>query len=189
MKFLLEFVLFDVLIPFVKAAVRSAHPASVLKALGALGGSVKSRDWRAGLDPLLRLIVPAMLVAALVKGCGLGADAPPDGAQGCGQSAQTGSMFVCALVQLSALCPVPGGVEVTFGELNPMFLGQTELVEGGSFRITITSGLSEPDQCSVLVHEWAHAMTWGGPDDGTDHSAYWGVAYAQAYRAGVLGVR
>lgn len=34
----------------------------------------------------------------------------------------------------------------------------------------------------LLIHEWAHLMTWGMLDD-KDYDAHWGLAYARAYRA------
>ncbi len=48
----------------------------------------------------------------------------------------------------------------------------------------VNRALETPQALEVLAHEWAHAMTWELEHDRCQsHSAYWGVAYAEAYRA------
>ena len=50
--------------------------------------------------------------------------------------------------------------------------------------VRVNRALETSQAVEVLVHEWAHAMTWDIEHERSwSHSAYWGVAYAEAYRA------
>jgi hypothetical protein len=39
----------------------------------------------------------------------------------------------------------------------------------------------------VLMHEWAHALTWSEDECAEDHDAAWGIAHARVYRYVVEG--
>jgi hypothetical protein len=49
------------------------------------------------------------------------------------------------------------------------------------YYIRVDQNMDEESQVLILIHEWAHAMSWGVKDD--NHGPYFGVAYAQAYKA------
>tara|TARA_R100000458_G_C8278175_1_gene254049 strand:- start:1648 stop:1995 length:348 start_codon:yes stop_codon:yes gene_type:complete len=52
------------------------------------------------------------------------------------------------------------------------------------FMIRVSQELSKAETLEVLVHEWAHAISWtSGHGRIRDHGAEWGLAYASAYRA------
>lgn len=56
--------------------------------------------------------------------------------------------------------------------------GETKLA------VRVNQCLDSSQAIEVLAHEWAHAMTWDIEHERSQsHSAYWGVAYAEAYRA------
>lgn len=49
------------------------------------------------------------------------------------------------------------------------------------FVIVIPRTTSADDVVELLVHEWAHCMSWDDPGDG-DHGAKWAKAYSQLYQ-------
>jgi hypothetical protein len=54
----------------------------------------------------------------------------------------------------------------------------------GRWMIQICSRHEATTVRDTLVHEWAHVLrNYGGSQTQTSHDAYWGVAYAEAYRA------
>jgi hypothetical protein len=53
----------------------------------------------------------------------------------------------------------------------------------GRFEIRINRAASFALRLDVLIHEWAHALTWFGSPLIDDHSEEWGCAYARIYRA------
>lgn len=57
--------------------------------------------------------------------------------------------------------------------------------KGDSFKITIDAGLDEDNRCTLLIHEWAHALSWGEEEE--DHGPAWGVAYSRCYRIAAEG--
>lgn len=61
-------------------------------------------------------------------------------------------------------------------------LGTTELA-GGIFKIEIGSGLNFQIKMEVLIHEWAHVISWFGAGHEEDHPDDWGLAYARIYRS------
>jgi predicted metal-dependent hydrolase len=48
------------------------------------------------------------------------------------------------------------------------------------FRIRIHKDLPEDVAIYMLVHEWAHLLTWDAPGD--DHGPHWSKAYGVIYR-------
>ena len=51
------------------------------------------------------------------------------------------------------------------------------------YLITIDSALPNPIAWMILLHEWAHALTWGAcKEDDVDHNDAWGIAYAMLWR-------
>ena len=91
--------------------------------------------------------------------------------------------WTAAVEALRTLCPVERyGVSVR----------RCAMVDDGYVRsegddrlaVRVNRALETPQALEVLAHEWAHAMTWELEHDRCQsHSAYWGVAYAEAYRA------
>jgi hypothetical protein len=78
-------------------------------------------------------------------------------------------------------------VLVEFAELDTnVCVGWCKLVEyrkKPAFAIQIHSGLTEDEATSVLIHEWAHAISWDMNKTKTpDHGPEWGVAYARVWR-------
>ena len=49
------------------------------------------------------------------------------------------------------------------------------------YKIRIKRSLDLDDRKEVLMHEWAHCLSWP-KDNGDDHSSAWGSAYARVYR-------
>lgn len=88
--------------------------------------------------------------------------------------------FRSALRDLRALCPTPCPVRVRRCKLPPERYGDCDL-SGRQFVIRVSNEIGEDAQVLVLVHEYAHAMTWNVLSD--DHGPFFGVAYAQAYNA------
>lgn len=55
---------------------------------------------------------------------------------------------------------------------------------GKKFYIKIDKRLSEQMAIMILLHEWAHALSWpycGSKEE--DHGPEWGIAYAKVWRA------
>lgn len=50
------------------------------------------------------------------------------------------------------------------------------------FYIKINRRKAFDARVETLLHEWAHARTWFGAEANEDHSAEWGMAYANIYR-------
>ena len=59
--------------------------------------------------------------------------------------------------------------------------GETEFT-GKYFWIRVHPKLPFLSRMDALLHEWAHCLTWFGPETDEDHSAEWGIAYARIYR-------
>ncbi len=84
-------------------------------------------------------------------------------------------------------CPLGRPVKIRF--LSSMGdLGRaSRITEGGrlhSYQIDISRELCLQAVLDVLIHEWAHLLTWQETKDCRDeHPAAWGVAYAKVYRA------
>jgi hypothetical protein len=53
--------------------------------------------------------------------------------------------------------------------------------DGKMFRVYIDSGLQFDVKIDILIHEWAHALTWFGAQHRKDHSGEWGLAHAAIY--------
>ena len=86
---------------------------------------------------------------------------------------------------LRVLCPTKYPVVIRRVKLTDH--GDCELVKvkrRRTFKIRISSNLDIQFQIWVLVHEWAHAMTWDITHDRhPDHGGHFGIAYAEAYAA------
>jgi len=90
-----------------------------------------------------------------------------------------------AVEALRTLCPVRGyEVRVYRCRIGDGCDGYVKEVGKRRLAVRVSRTLDEPFALEVLVHEWAHAMTWRLEHDrAPSHSAYWGLAYADAYRA------
>ena len=57
------------------------------------------------------------------------------------------------------------------------------------FTIRLSKDLSEHARELVLLHEWAHVLSWAVQEvgDTQDHDVLWGAAYARTYRAYIGG--
>jgi hypothetical protein len=64
-----------------------------------------------------------------------------------------------------------------------MLMGTCELLPGKSpeFRITLRNDLSEDLAVHTLIHEWAHALSWGCNDWDEDHGPTWGLALGKIW--------
>jgi hypothetical protein len=81
-----------------------------------------------------------------------------------------------ALVPLAHPCRI-----VRTGKLVDAW-GSCEFKENPSrFLIRIAKGVSVDQEIETLCHEWAHCRAWIGQTHA--HSAYWGVAFSEAYQA------
>jgi len=84
------------------------------------------------------------------------------------------------------LVPLPVGVVVE--DTEPMECLAYTRRAGAGFLIVLDDDLHGQFLVDVLVHEWAHALHF---EDGAQtqmdmHNDAWGVAYARAFRAGIL---
>ena len=99
---------------------------------------------------------------------------------------QTGSTRWRDAVQaLRTLCPVTKyEVTVRRSRMAQGDDGECRQLDKHRLFVKVNREIPAPFDLEVLVHEWAHAMTWDLEHDRCpSHSAYWGVAYADAYRA------
>lgn len=91
------------------------------------------------------------------------------------------------LNRLAVHAPVAGNVSVDFVDLDvfsPALAGRTQRMGFYSWIIELDDDLEGQFLAKVIIHEWAHVLAKDAGCIGEDsHSAYWGVAYAQAYRA------
>lgn len=53
------------------------------------------------------------------------------------------------------------------------------ILEDSTFLIEINNTLSEDMAIQMLIHEFAHVLTWNAPEK--HHGPIWGVAYAEVY--------
>lgn len=62
-------------------------------------------------------------------------------------------------------------------------VGMTILREGKTphYEIQLCTSLPENAAVLILLHEWAHALSWD--KGGSDHGPEWGIAYARCWRA------
>lgn len=78
---------------------------------------------------------------------------------------------------LAASCPLKRPVEVKVCKLKAKEAGFCDLVKG-NFVIEINETLDGTARVLTLIHEWAHAMTWGVR---RSHGFTWARAYRRAY--------
>jgi hypothetical protein len=91
-----------------------------------------------------------------------------------------------ALETLRVLCPTPHPVDVRRVRMADNDFGYADLVTGDKpkFKVRINRALQLDFQIWVLIHEWAHCMTWDlSHSRHDDHGAHFGVAYSEAYNA------
>ena len=70
-------------------------------------------------------------------------------------------------------CKLPAGDEGDCRKIGPK-----------KMMVRVSKEIPQPYCLEVLVHEWAHALSWDIEHErSVSHSAYWGVAYADCYRA------
>lgn len=83
------------------------------------------------------------------------------------------------------MCPVRGyDVRVYRCKIGDGCDGYVKEVGKRRLAVRVSSALEEPFALEVLVHEWAHALSWDVEHErSVSHSAFWGVAYAECYRA------
>lgn len=77
--------------------------------------------------------------------------------------------------------PAQRPVSVVSKEVDKDLLGSAELLHG-RFKIEIGNKLCIQIKLEVLVHEWAHVISWFGAGHKEDHPDDWGLAYARIYR-------
>jgi hypothetical protein len=93
-----------------------------------------------------------------------------------------------ALEDLRTECPVQLPVKVSRRALPTTLHGKCTLIEppGGQpyFSIVVEKTLHIDWQLEILMHEWAHALSWfAPPQSNTDHPDEWGLCFARCYRA------
>lgn len=80
-------------------------------------------------------------------------------------------------------CQPDHPVYVRQTKVNKDTLGECSFNEDSKrFNIRIDKKLSVQHKLGILIHEWAHTLTWF-TDRVDDHSSAWGIAYAKCYRA------
>ena len=60
-------------------------------------------------------------------------------------------------------------------------LGFAQLT-GTYFKVEIQRNLNFQIKMEVLIHEWAHVISWFGAGHEEDHPDDWGLAFAKIYR-------
>lgn len=91
--------------------------------------------------------------------------------------------WTAAIEALRTLCPVYR-YTVTVRRCVMPDDGYVRPDAGDALAVRVNRALDTPQALEVLVHEWAHAMTWDIEHERSQsHSSYWGIAYAEAYRA------
>ena len=88
-----------------------------------------------------------------------------------------------AIAALRVLCPLSCKVSITRIRMPSGSFGDCDK-RSGRFYIRVERNIGLHHSLLVLVHEYAHAMTWElyKRRDG-DHTAHFGVALAECYRA------
>lgn len=84
---------------------------------------------------------------------------------------------VCAFLKENAECEYP--IKIRRVKLSSKFDGLCEF-KGDHFLIKISKNLESEHMIDVLIHEVAHAMSWGMDKD--IHGPSWGLAYSKIYR-------
>lgn len=122
------------------------------------------------------LALAALACAATVEEKNPGIFSEPQTADG---------VFADALWALSSAHPLPAPLVVSVEACLPDHYGTCEWDEdAGQFLIRVEETIAPDWQVDILIHEYAHALSWdAGCARERSHSAYWGVAYWQAYTA------
>ena len=91
-----------------------------------------------------------------------------------------------AIADLKVLCPIGGGannVSIRRVSMPDDTYGDCDKRKG-RFYIRIDKNARFHEALLLLSHEWAHAMTWPLYKHRDEHHfAYFGIAWAEAYRA------
>lgn len=92
-------------------------------------------------------------------------------------------VFRRTVEDLLAICPVKYPVSVRRCKMANDDFGDADFRKG-KYHIRINRDLDPDFQIWVLVHEYAHCLSWNVIHDRTsEHGPYFGVAYAEAYNA------
>ncbi len=92
--------------------------------------------------------------------------------------------FAQTLRRLKKRLPLPFPIKVDFQVLD--CAGECQLLEGKKkrFAIVLDNELTEDMAIEVLIHEWAHALSWTfDRPDLKDHGPEFGVSWAKSYCA------
>ena len=97
-------------------------------------------------------------------------------------------LWKTSLRRLERRCPLPLYTEVRFtpGYSNKTGLLASCLKKGGRqphFLIIIDPDPDDDTIRYLLIHEWAHALSWGQED--CHHGPLWGVAFSKCYRVAI----
>lgn len=101
-------------------------------------------------------------------------------------SAATTKTLRASIEELRVLCPTQYPVVVRRAQLAKEDFGEAQFITKGRrhFKIRLNSRLSIDFLIWVLIHEWAHCMTWEVTHKRhDDHGAFFGIAYSEAYKA------
>lgn len=90
-----------------------------------------------------------------------------------------------AVEALRTLCPVRRyTVTVRRCKIPADDDGDCRQIAKHKLMVRVNKNLSEPVALEVLAHEYAHALSWDIEHErSVSHSPFWGVAYAECYRA------
>lgn len=88
-----------------------------------------------------------------------------------------------ALSSLRTLCDPGQKVYVRRVMMSDGYYGDCEK-KRGHFNIRLSKAMNFHESLLVLIHEWAHAMSWDLQNRrDPHHDEHWGVCYSRCYRA------
>jgi hypothetical protein len=101
--------------------------------------------------------------------------------QGPVKSDEAHDELLATLEELRTELPLGAPVVLVMGVEDPDNCGESWLdEESGMFFIHVEEGIDWRMQQWIVIHEYAHCMTWNSD---TDHGPAWAASYAEAYRA------
>lgn len=124
----------------------------------------------------LHRAISGVLCAALLTFAGTAGQETPGRCSGGWEPSEE---LVETLAELEAEIPLGYPVLLGLGTSDGLWGESWWDDEAGAFRIQIARG-HPVIQRDTLLHEYAHCRVW---ETETDHGPFWGVAYAEAYRA------
>ena len=86
-----------------------------------------------------------------------------------------------AIMWLKNTFPAQKPVSVKTRKIDPDTLGATEFA-GAKLKVEINVDQNFQIKMEVLIHEWAHVISWFGAGHEEEHPDDWGLAYARIYR-------